>query len=187
MTLIMISLRVGHYLRNKKIMDQTHLHLLINHLPIFGSILGGLVLAYGLWTKSNQTKIAAYYLLIISSIGAGIAYLTGEAAEETVENLQGVLENIIEQHENFALYALIGLTILGLSSFIGLYVTLKKSSLTRTVAIVTLILSIISFGLVARTGYLGGQIRHSEIRSGVNGQINNSNENNDQKREKYND
>lgn len=54
-------------------MDQTHLHLSINHLPIFGSILGGLVLAYGLWTKSNQTKIAAYYLLIISSIGAGIS------------------------------------------------------------------------------------------------------------------
>ena len=32
-------------------MNQTHIHLLITHLPIFGSILGGFVLAYGLWTK----------------------------------------------------------------------------------------------------------------------------------------
>ena len=168
-------------------MDQTYLHLLISHLPIFGSILGGLVLANALWTKTNQTKIAAYYLLIISSIGAGVSYLTGESAEETIENLQGASKSIIEQHEDFALYALIGFIILGLSSIVGLFVTLNNSSLTRAVAIFTLILSLISFGLVARTGYLGGQIRHSEIRSDVNGQINNLNESNDQKSEKTND
>ncbi|MFC6876886.1 hypothetical protein ACFQZF_10260 [Flavobacterium myungsuense] len=61
-------------------MDQTHIQLLIAHFPIFGSILGGLVLPFGIWTKSNQTKIAAYNLFIISSIGAGIAYFTGEGA-----------------------------------------------------------------------------------------------------------
>ena len=167
-------------------MNQTYLHLIFSHLPIFGSILGGLVLAHALWTKSNQTKIAAYYLLIISSIGAGVSYLTGEGAEETIENLQVVSESIIEKHEDFALYALIGLIILGLSSLVGLFVTLKKHSLTRVVAIFTLVLSLISFGLVARTGYLGGQIRHSEIRSGVNGQIDNSSEDNKQKTGKDN-
>lgn len=167
-------------------MDQTYLHLLISHLPIFGSILGGLVLIHALLTKSNQTKIAAYYLLIISSIGAGVAYLTGEAAEETIEKLQGISKSIIEQHEDFALYALIGLIILGLSSLIGLIVTFKKHSSTRAIAIFTLILSLISFGLVARTGFLGGQIRHSEIRSGANGQINILNEKNEQKSVKDN-
>ena len=88
-------------------MDQTHLHLLITHLPIFGSILGALVLVHGLWTKSNQTKIAAFNLFIISSIGAGIAYLTGEGAEESVENLPGVVEATIKQHEEFALFGCI--------------------------------------------------------------------------------
>ena len=167
-------------------MNQTYLHLIFSHLPIFGSILGGLVLAHALWTKSNQTKIAAYYLLIISSIGAGVSYLTGEGAEETIENLQVVSESIIEKHEDFALYALIGLIILGLSSLVGLFVTLKKHSLIRVVAIFTLVLSLVSFGLVARTGFLGGQIRHSEIRSGVNGQIDNSSEDNKQKTGKDN-
>ena len=79
-------------------MNQTHVHLLITHLPIYGSILGFIILAYGLWTKSNQTKIAAYIVFIISSIGAGIAYLTGEAAEETVEDIQGVAKKMIEEH-----------------------------------------------------------------------------------------
>ncbi|HRH02999.1 MAG TPA: hypothetical protein PLI68_10735 [Bacteroidia bacterium] len=149
-------------------MNQTHVHLLITHLPIFGSILGGLVLAHGLWAKSNQTKIAAYNLFIISSIGAAIAYLTGEGAEETVENMQGVVEATIEQHEEFALVALISLIILGIASIIGLLITLRKSPLTRTIAFISLFISLISFALVARTGYLGGQIRHTEIGSTSN-------------------
>ena len=146
-------------------MDQTHIHLLITHLPIFGSILGGLVLAYGLWTKSNQTKIAAYILFIISSIGAGIGYLTGEAAEETVENIAGISKNLIEQHEDFAVIALVSLIVLGVASVVGLFLTSRKSQFTRAVAVVVLFISLISFGLVARTGYLGGQIRHTEINS----------------------
>ncbi len=147
----------------KNIMNQTHIHLLITHLPIFGSILGGLVLAHGLWTKSNQTKIASYNLLIISSIGAIIAYLTGEGAEETVEKIQGVSESMIDQHADFAVYALVSLCILGAAALIGLFVSLRKSPLSRTIAIITLVISLVSFGLIARTGYLGGQIRHTEI------------------------
>ena len=146
-------------------MNQTHIHLLINHLPIFGSILGGLVLVHWLWTKSNPTKIAAYNIFIISAIGAGIAYLTGEAAEETVENIQGIAESIIEEHEDFAVFALVSLLILGVASIAGLFLTLRKSALSKTIAIVVLFISLISFGLVARTGYLGGQIRHTEINS----------------------
>ncbi len=152
-------------------MNQTHLHLLINHLPIFGSILGGFVLTHGLWTKSNQTKIAAYYLLIISSIGAVIAYLTGEAAEESIENIQGISKNLIEQHEDFSVIALVALIILGIASLIGLFLTIKKSPLTRIIAIVTLFISIISFGLIARTGYIGGQIRHTEINSSTSNPV----------------
>lgn len=144
-------------------MDQVHIHLLITHLPIFGSILGGLVLAHGIWTKSDQTKIAAYNVLIISTIGAVIAYLTGEGAEEAVEDIPGVATNIIEQHEEFALFALVGLIAVGVVSMVGLYVTIRKSSLANTISILALVVALISFGLVARTGYLGGQIRHTEI------------------------
>ena len=144
-------------------MDQVHIHLLITHLPIFGSILGGFVLAHGIWSKSDQTKIAAYNVLIISSIGAGIAYLTGEGAEEAVEDIQGVAKTMIERHEDFAMFALVGLIAAGVISIVGLYLTIKKSSLAHMISILTLLVTLISFGLVARTGYLGGQLRHTEI------------------------
>ncbi len=148
-------------------MNQPHIHLLITHLPIFGSILGSFVLGYGLWSKSEQTKIAAYYVLIISSVGACVAYYTGEGTEEIVEKIPGVLAATIKTHETFALYALISLMILGFASVVGLYLTFKQTLSTRATGLVILLLALISFGLVARTGYLGGQIRHTEITEGV--------------------
>jgi uncharacterized membrane protein len=151
-------------------MDQTHLHLLITHLPIFGSILGGLVLAYGIWKKSSHANNAAYLLLIISSFGAVVSYLTGEGAEETVEHLPGVSESIIEQHQEFAVFALIALIAVGIAAIVGLLLSRKNSAFTRIVAVATLTLSLVSFALVGWTGYLGGQIRHSEVRAGQSGQ-----------------
>ena len=56
---------------------------------------------------------------------------------------------------------------MGLASVLGLFISLRKMQVTRTTAFVILLISIISFGLVARTGYLGGQIRHTELANGV--------------------
>ena len=92
------------------------------------------MLAHGLWTKSIQTKVAAYNLFITSAIGAVIVYLTGEAAEETVENVQGFAKNMIDEHEDFAVIALVSLRIPGVSSIGGVFLTFRKSALTRTTA-----------------------------------------------------
>ena len=146
-------------------MDQTHIHLIITHLPIFGSMLGGFVLIHGIWTKNNMTLIAAYNVLIVSALGAGIAYGTGEGAEETMEHIKGISKNLIEEHSDSALISLIALIIVGLISLIGLFFTLRSSHFTSPFALITLFLSLVAFGIIARTGYLGGQIRHTEIGS----------------------
>ena len=148
-------------------MNPTHIHLVITHLPIFGSILGAVVLGYGLSTKSHQTNIAAYLVLVISALGAGIAYLTGESAEETVENISGISENTINAHEEFALFALISMIALGLAALLAFWVTLRRSALAGYFGGLVLLISLVSFGLLAWTGYLGGQIRHTEISSGA--------------------
>jgi uncharacterized membrane protein len=149
-------------------MSQTHLHLLVTHLPIVGSILGIGVLLYGLFVKSADTKLAAYYVLIISSLGAVLSYFTGEAAEESVEHLQGVTDAAIEQHEDFAVIGLVALITLGCVALLSAFITLRRSSWINKIAWVTLLIGFISFGLIAWTGYLGGQIRHTEVSSGSN-------------------
>jgi len=65
------------------------------------------------------------------------------------------------------MYALVSLIVLGVFSLIALYLTYIKSGLVRSAAVVILVISLISFSLVAWTGYLGGQIRHTEISNGA--------------------
>jgi uncharacterized membrane protein len=144
-------------------MDSLHVHLLINHLPIAGTILGAFVLAFALGFKSKHTEIAAYAVFIISTIGAVISYLTGEGAEHAVKQIPGLVKSTIERHEDFSIYALIALSILGIFSLIGIMMTKRKSRPVGGMAIITFVMSLICFSLIAWTAYLGGQIRHTEL------------------------
>ena len=153
-------------------MSPAHIHLLITHLPIFGAFIGSLVLTYAIIIKSNDTKIAAYGVLILSSFGAGIAFLTGEGTEEIMEEIPGIVDSAIKTHENFALIALIGLLLLGLLSIIGLLAIINKSNTSNKLAYGILIFAITCFGLVVYTGYLGGKIRHTELSDSFSEKVN---------------
>jgi uncharacterized membrane protein len=144
-------------------MSQTHIHLLITHLPIFGLLIGAFVLIHGIWNKSNTTLTAAYNVFIVCAITAGIAYDTGEGAEESVEHIPGIAKNIIEEHSESALLSLIGLIIIGVMAIIAIFVTMKMPAFTKLMSLIMLFGALIGFALIGRTGYLGGQIRHTEI------------------------
>jgi uncharacterized membrane protein len=144
-------------------MNGTHFHLLFNHLPILGSVIGGLILLYAILVKSERTITAAYVLLVTSAIGGTITYFTGETAEETVEDIAGISNAMLDQHEDLALFAFICVGFVGVASLIGLYLQQKKSTFAPTVAWVTFLGSIVAFSILAATGYTGGQIRHTEI------------------------
>jgi uncharacterized membrane protein len=144
-------------------MNPTHVHLVITHLPIYGTILGTVVLVIGMITRSRETKLAAYILLLISSVGGFVAYTTGEPAEETVEHIAGISENLIEEHEEFASVAIVFLGVMAVLSFAGLFIARMGEKLKKAVSILILIVSLATFLMVSWTGYLGGKIRHTEI------------------------
>lgn len=144
-------------------MNQAHIHLMVTHLPIFGVILGVLVLVQGIWKKNNGTLVAAYTVLIVSALGACTAFLTGEGAEETVEHIAGVSHNAIHEHEEAADFAFWGMIITGLTAIFSLIITVRKSPKARLLSFVTLFLSLFVWTILVRTGWLGGQIRHTEV------------------------
>ncbi len=146
-------------------MNPTHIHLVITHLPIYGAFLGALVLVWGLLSRSVSTKVAAYGILLIASLGAVIAFLTGEEAEETAERIAGISKTALEAHEHFADNAYVAFLVLGVASLLAIWITYRLARWARTVAWLMLLLAVVAFGLAARTGYLGGQIRHTEIQS----------------------
>lgn len=146
-------------------MNATHLHLILTHFPIIGTLLGSLILIYGIFTKNTSIKKLSMLLFIAMALVAIPVYLTGEGAEETVEKLSGVSEQTIKVHEEMAEKAIVFMAILGILSFVNLFALIRSLSFAKILTYVTLIFSLLTFGIYAKTGNLGGQIRHTEIRT----------------------
>jgi len=144
-----------------------HLHLMLNHLPLFGLLIGLLLLGAAMWRGSIELTRAAMVLLVLVAGAAVVVYLTGEAAEELVENLPGVSEELIERHEETALVATVGATLVGLAAAVGLWRLRAVTVLPPWPSRLVLALGLVALALVAWTAGQGGQIRHTEIRSGA--------------------
>jgi uncharacterized membrane protein len=151
-------------------MSWGHLHLLLNHVPVIGTFLGLLLLLVAFVRKSEELKKVTLALLVLIALVSIPVYLTGEPAEEMVENISGVSKAMIDRHEDAALFSLISVEAAGIVALAGLLIFGRKKGLGNLLTILTLALSMIAGGLMAWTSNLGGQIRHTEISSGSSSQ-----------------
>jgi len=147
-------------------MNATHLHLILNHIPVLGTAFGLGLLLFGLWRSSDELKKTALGIFVIVALAAVPVYLTGEPAEDGVESLPGVSKPIIEQHEEAAAVSFTGVVVLGVAALTGLICFRRGRLLPAWSSVSLLVASLIVSGLMAWTANLGGQIRHSEIRAG---------------------
>lgn len=155
---------------NSMKMNQAHLHLVLNHLPILGTLFGILVLLAGFLFKQGSVRQTGLGLFVFSALVAIPAFLTGEGAEDAVEGLPGVGENLIERHEdlaNFFLWTVIGLGVLALASLLASLNGWKAASL---LSMITLVVALGTMVLAQQVGTSGGEIRHTEIRGNATGQ-----------------
>lgn len=149
-------------------MNDAHFHLVVNHLPIIGVLIGFLVLSAGLILKKIQIKNTALGIFIFSALTAVIAFLTGEGAEEIVENLPSISETLLHKHEEYAELFLTMLLILGSVALITLFLQYKKLSFYKYGFIAVFLLSLTSLVISKYVGTSGGEITHIEIRSNTN-------------------
>ena len=152
-------------------MNDAHLHLVVNHFPIIGTIFGLGILIVGMILKNNSVKTVAYVLFIIASIFAAFSMGTGEGAEELVEDMPNIGKEIIHEHEELAEKLALVLYAIGAFSLVSIYFSIKKISLLKYTTIVTLLLAVIGVFLAQKVGTSGGEIRHTEIRANSNSPI----------------
>ena len=146
-------------------MNTTHLHLILNHIPVLGAAGGLGLLAFALWRHSEAIKRTALGILIIAALFAIPVFLTGEPAEDGVKGLPGVSKLLIEQHEEAASVALGGALVIGALALLGLIWFRGPRLIPAWFSLVTLMGALIVSGLMGWTASLGGQVRHTEIRS----------------------
>lgn len=146
-------------------MNDAHLHMVVNHFPIIGTIFGLGILITGLLLKNNSVKNIAYSLLVVAAVFAALSMGTGEGAEEMVEDLPSVGKQIIHEHEELAEKFALVLYATGALALIALFLSYRKNSLEKYVALATVGLALVAVVLAKEVGTSGGEIRHTEIRN----------------------
>ena len=144
-------------------MNLAHVHLLLNHFPTVGFGIGlGLFLA-ALFAKSEDLKRTSLMIFVAMAMLSFATYVSGNAAQMVIKGREGVSDALIKAHQDAALLAFIFMEITGALAWLALW-QYRQSSRTQTWTVVTvLVLSIVSFGLMAQAANLGGEIRHPEI------------------------
>jgi len=143
-----------------------HLHLLVNHAPIFGCVFAFVLLVYSYFAAPDVLRRAAFIVLIVTGIAGLAADKTGEPAEDAIRGYPGVKRAIIHDHEEMAEKAWILAAVLGVAS-IGALVKWKRSPVPNGVTIAMVVATAFVGGAMVYTGLLGGRIRHTEIRPGA--------------------
>ena len=146
-------------------MSLTHLHLLLNHFPVIGTIIGIALLGVAVMRKNTELMKTTLGLFAALGVITVIVYLTGEPAEEAIENLPGFSEAITERHEEFALVATIVLASFGTLA-LAILAVFRGKSMPRWVTLFSLVLALASGAVMGYTAMLGGQVRHTEVRAG---------------------
>jgi uncharacterized membrane protein len=155
-------------------MNDAHLHMVVNHFPIIGTIFGFGILIVGLVLKNKTLMNTSYALFIIAAIFGAISMATGEGAEELVEDMPNIGKQIIHEHEELAEKLAVLLYVLGTLSLIGLYLNFKNNVKAKLLSFLILGISTAGLFLVQKVGTSGGEIRHTEIRENANTMVNGS-------------
>jgi hypothetical protein len=148
-------------------MNLAHLHLLLNHLPVIGTIIAVALFIAALIANSADLKRACLIIFLGIALASIPVYMSGNAAEQAINNLPGVSEPTIVRHENAALLAYVFMEITGAAAWFGLWRFRRTSLFGAATLTVIFLLSVITCGLMANASALGGQIRHPEIISSV--------------------
>lgn len=145
-------------------MTWAHIHLAVNHLPVL-LVPVAIAMLSAAWAKNSaELRKAGMAWLIVAAVTGGGAYLTGEPAEEVIEDLPGVSKPAIEEHEEAALLAAVATGVAGLLAIGSLVTGRGPHSAPAWMLATTFVVALLAAALMARAANLGGQISHPEIR-----------------------
>src|SRR6267378_3625687 len=150
-------------------MDFPHLHLLLNHFPIIGTIVGVGLFLISFLVKTDDVRRSSLIVFVVMALLTIPAFMTGVGAQEKMVTDSSVSNTLIQRHEGAAELAVWFMEITGALAVVGLWQSARRTSPGRLNTTAILAFSLVTAGLMARTGNTGGEIRHLEVRSAQEG------------------
>lgn len=144
-----------------------YVHVIINHLPLYGMAIGAALLAAALPRKSVDLRVAALALIALAGAAAWVVGRAGRMGYDRVLAMSGEDAQLwLRVHENRAEKAQYGFYLTALLAIAALE-ALRKGKKT---AVRLCVLACLGAGIcAAMAGWInqaGGQVRHSEFRDG---------------------
>jgi RsiW-degrading membrane proteinase PrsW (M82 family) len=145
-----------------------HLHLLVNHFPVEGSIIVLALLIYAMIRKNAELKRIALVGFVLLGIAAYVSDLTGGGASHEMRNVSGIDKQLIHEHSEAADWARNISYVFAVVALVGLIQAWRNpdnKEPKQWVIIACLIGGLFEVSTFAKTAYQGGLIRHPEIQS----------------------
>src|SRR5258708_844237 len=146
-------------------MDFPHLHLLLNHFPIIGTMVGAGLFLISFLVRAEDVRRSSLIVFVAIALLAIPAFITGVGAQEKMVTDSSISNTLIQRHEGAAELAIWFMEITGALAAAALWQSIRKTSPARWSTAAILVFSLATVGLMARTGNTGGEIRHFEVPS----------------------
>jgi hypothetical protein len=143
-------------------MNYPHLHLMLNHIPVLGSILALLLLTWAMVTRRRDFIRLSLFVTLLAGLSVYPAFFSGDEAHEQLEDVQGFDHDLIHEHEEAADWALWILLGTGAVAGLGLWASRGDRGVPRWAGTSAMVGLLFSVSATARTAWLGGEIRHPE-------------------------
>jgi hypothetical protein len=147
-------------------MSGVHIHLLVNHAPIFGALFALALLAVSFVYAPDVLRRTALVVLIGVGLAGAAANYSGEPAEDAIRGFPGIRRAVIHDHEEMGELSFYAASALGVLALVGL-VRWRRVAMPQVAALGALAGAAVVSGMMGYTGLLGGRVRHTEVRPGA--------------------
>src|SRR5579864_709957 len=125
-----------------------HLHLLLNHVPVIGTIVAVCLFLISFFGKNDDLRRTSLIIFV------GVAFLTiptfvsGFGAQANIAKQPGVSSALIERHEGAAMLSFWFMEITGALAIVGLWQFHRTSRPARWNVLAVLAFSLVTVGLM---------------------------------------
>jgi glucan phosphoethanolaminetransferase (alkaline phosphatase superfamily) len=149
----------------KHLSQPEYVHVLLNPLPVYGLAVGVLGLFIALLFKTKAARVTALALVLLSAASAWPVYHYGEAGYDRVKAMVDEAgDKWLDEHMRRGEQLIYLFYVVAALSTLGITAEFVAPKAAVPMALATLIMALVSFGVGGYIAYAGGHVRHKEFR-----------------------
>ncbi|MDP6419271.1 MAG: hypothetical protein QGG80_07425 [Candidatus Krumholzibacteria bacterium] len=150
-------------------MNAAQLHLMLAHLPLSAALFATVLFLVSMIRRSDTHFRTAAWTLLIGCLLGVLVFASGPRALELLKTFMEPSREIADEHALLGQLAFASMVLTGLLSTVALRQFSGDAGPSKLLRRALLFLSLALALLLSITAHEGGEIRHDEIRSSIEG------------------